>query len=163
MSSRSGTKTGTGEQEQQVFFREVAVDQGGLFISRLLSTNFAWRCPACGKGSVSSGLFGVRDECGHCGSKFARLEGNLLISISLQFFLISVVTFFVGFFLVRRFGFYDGLMWQLLALGLVTVFVAFKPVRVFTIFLLWMIGFVYPDRVRRGKSVAARRQPEAIG
>lgn len=138
--------------ERLTFYREVPVDDVRLLLRRFMLTNLAWRCPACGSGRVSYGLLSVRDSCESCGSRFRRLEGNELISIPLSFFLASAVTFLVGLLLVQRFGFFPGITWALLAVGLATVLLGLKPMKVLALWLLWVIGFVYRDGLARGKT-----------
>lgn len=142
----------------QVFYREVAVDDVGLALRRLFTTNLGLRCPACGRAKVTKGPFGVKDECPYCGSRFRRLEGNELIAIPLSFFFASVVTFLVGLFLVLAYGFFEGITFALLGVGLLTVALGWRPMRVMSLWLLWMIGFVYPDDVGKGKTVRRRQQ-----
>lgn len=146
--------------DEQVFYREVPVDSIRLALQRLFATNFALRCPACGRSKVTEGLFAVKDRCPSCGSRFKRLEGNELITIPLSFFLASVVTFLVGLVIVLEYGFFDGITFALLAVGLVTVALGWRPMRVLSLWLLWIIGFVYPDDVAKGKTVRAAEQTE---
>jgi uncharacterized protein (DUF983 family) len=142
----------------QTFYREVPVDDPRLAFRRFFSTNFRLRCPACGGGGVARGGFGVRDACGHCGSRFGRLEGNELISISLGFFLASLITFLVALPLILRFGFFPGVTWVLVGVGVLAVILLLRPTRVLALWLLWLIGFVYPDGVPKGASVAESRE-----
>lgn len=154
----SSNETTTGEQ---VFYREVPVDSFSLALRRLIATNFGLRCPACGRSNVTNGVFGVKEQCAYCGSRFRRLEGNELVSIPLNFFLASVATFLVGLVLVRRYGFFDGITFALLAVGLLTVVLGWRPMRVLALWLLWIIGFVYPDDVDKGKTVRVREQQQS--
>lgn len=147
-------------EELQTFYREVPVDSVRLAVKRFFATNFAWRCPACGRSKVTSGIVAVKERCPYCGSRFKRLEGNELIAIPLGFFLACVVTFFVGLFLIRNYGFFDGLTFVLLGVGLVTALLGWRPMRVLALWLLWVIGFVYPDDVDKGKTVRRRRAPD---
>ena len=102
---------------------------------------------------------GVKEQCPHCASRFKRLEGNELISISLGFFLASVVTFLAGLVLIRNYGFFEGVTFALLGVGLLTVLLGWRPMRVLALWLLWLLGFVYPDYVEKGKTVRSRRSP----
>ena len=152
--------TDSGERKQ-TFFREVAVDQVGLLARRFFTTNFGWKCPACEQGSVHKGLFSVKNKCPVCGSVYTRLEGNELITIALNFFIVCIVLFAVGLPLFMNVGFFDGATLFMLGLGLLTLLLFWKPVRVLSLWLLWMIGFVFPDRVPKGKTVAPLRDPAA--
>ena len=154
--------TATGRSDEQIFYREVPVDSVRLALRRLFTTNLALRCPACGRSNVTAGPFAVKDQCPYCGSRFRRLEGNELITIPLSFFLASVVTFLAGLVLVRSYGFFEGITFVLLGVGLATVALGWRPMRVLSLWLLWIIGFVYPDDVEKGKT-RRRRQREQEG
>lgn len=144
----------------QIFYRDEPVRDVRLAARRFVATNLGWRCPACGDGNVSEGFLGVAMSCPECGSRFNRLEGNELISISLSFFLACVVTFLVAFVLVRSYGFFDGITWALVAVGVATVVLALKPMRVLALWFLWLLGFVYPDELPSGARFSGReRQP----
>lgn len=135
---------------QTVFYREVPVDSASLAFRRFFTTNFASKCPACARAKVGAGLFGVRRRCSCCGSRFNRLEGNELISISLGFFLAALITFLVALPLILRYGFFPGVTWLLVGVGALAVVLLLRPTRVLALWLLWLIGFVYPDWVDRG-------------
>lgn len=149
-----------GPPDKQVFFRAVPVDDVSLAFRRFFATNFALRCPACGRSRVTAGPFAVRERCSHCGSRFNRLEGNELISISLGFFLASLITFLVALPLVLNYGFFGGITWVLVGVGVLSVILLLRPTRVLALWLLWLIGFVYPDRVGKGMTIAERKAPE---
>jgi uncharacterized protein (DUF983 family) len=140
--------------EGQRFYREVPVDDGKLAFRRFFATNFGLRCPACGRCRVTKGLAGVRERCANCGSRYQRLQGNELISISLSFFLASVITFLVALPLIRAYGFFPGVTWALVAVGVASVVLLQRPTKVLALWLLWMIGFVYPDGVVKGATTA---------
>lgn len=131
---------------RQTFYREVPVSDLGLAARRLGATVVRQRCPACGRAKASSGFFGVRQLCPACGSRFDRLAGNELISIPLGFFFACLVTFLAGLALITRYGFFEGVTLVLLVVGALTVVVTLRVARMFALWLLWMLGFVYPDR-----------------
>jgi uncharacterized protein (DUF983 family) len=136
------------------FYREVPVDDSRLAIRRFFATNLGLRCPACCLGRVTRGLVRVRDRCDVCASRYQRLEGNELISISLSFFLASIVTFLIALPLILRFGFFTGVTWLLVGIGVAAVVLLQRPTKVLALWLLWMIGFVYPDGVGKGVTEA---------
>lgn len=136
------------EPERQTFYREVHVDDPGLAARRFFATNLRHRCPACGRSNVTASAFGVKERCPACGSRFDRMEGNELVSIPLGFFVASLLTLLAGTLLVLRYGFFDGLMPVLLALAGFLILVLLRPMRVLTLWMLWLFGFVYPDRLR---------------
>lgn len=142
------TQRSVTEGPTQVFYREVHVDDARLAVRRFAVTNFGLRCPACAGAKVTRGAFGVVDRCPRCGSRFDRMEGNELISIPLSFFGACVLTLLLAVALVSRYGFFDGLMPALIATALVLIPLLLRPVRVATLWMLWLLGFVYPDRAR---------------
>ena len=153
---------GVNHDATQTFYREVHVDDGRLASRRLVATLFRLRCPACGRSNVSKGPLGVRAACPHCGSRFDRMEGNELISIPLSFFVTVLILLAAALVLVGRFGFFDGLMAVLAALGTVTVLLLLKPMRVLTLWALWLFGFVYPDRLHeKGRHELPAADPAA--
>ncbi len=135
------------EQGRQTFYREVHVDDAGLAARRLAATALRHLCPACGGAKVTAGPLGVVDRCPACGSRFDRFEGNELIAIPLSFFLTVTALLAISLALIPRYGFFDGLMLVLAGAGVVLVVALVRPVRMATLWLLWMLGFVYPDRV----------------
>ena len=132
---------------RETFYREVHVDDASLAARRLLSTAVRHRCPACGGAKVTTGVIGIVDRCPTCGSRFDRFEGNELIAIPLSFFLTVAALLAISLLVVPRYGFFDGLMFALFGAGIVLVLLLVRPVRVLTLWLMWMLGFVYPDRV----------------
>lgn len=135
------------ESARQTFYREVHVDDARLAARRLWATAVRHRCPACGGAKVTTGLIGVVDRCATCGSRFDRVEGNELIAIPLSFFLTVAALLAISLVVIPRYGFFDNLMVALFGVGIVLVLLLVRPVRVLTLWLMWMLGFVYPDRV----------------
>ncbi len=143
---------------QEIFYREVHVNDAGLAARRLLTTAVRHRCPACGTAKVTTGVIGVLDRCPSCGSRFDRVEGNELIAIPLSFFLTVTVLLAISLVVIPRYGFFDGLMLALFGVGIVLVLLLVRPVRMLTLWLMWMLGFVYPDRVPdKGRFTLPRR------
>lgn len=130
----------------QTFFREVHVNDPRLAARRFVTTNLRLRCPACGQARIANGFFAIVSRCPLCGSRFDRMEGNELISIPLSFFVIMFVLAALSLGLILRFGFFTGLrpLLGVFAVGLGVVLV--RPMRVLTVWFLWLGGFVYPDR-----------------
>lgn len=135
------------EPARETFYREAHVDDARLAARRLLTTTVRHRCPACGAAKVTTGAIGIADRCPACGSRFDRFEGNELIAIPLSFFLTVAVLLTLSLVVIPRYGFFDGLMLALFGVGIATVLLLVRPVRLLTLWLLWMLGFVYPDRV----------------
>ena len=130
------------------FYREVLVDDLGLAVRRFFTTNLRLRCPACGLGTVVAGIWSVRTSCDRCAARFDRMEGNELIAIPSSFFLTVAIVLAFALIVIPRAGFFDGLMFVLAALGVACVLLLVRPMRVLTLWLLWLFGFVYPDAAR---------------
>ena len=130
----------------QTFFREVHVNDGRLALRRFVSTNLRGRCPACGHARVVAGALDVVETCALCGSRMDRMEGNLLVSMSLLFVATTSLLAGLGTILVLRYGFFGGLSAVLAGVGCALVVLLVRPMRVLTLWLLWLSGFVYPDR-----------------
>lgn len=128
------------------FYRDTPVRDVGLALRRFWTTNFLFRCPACGRGDVRAGFFGVESRCEVCGSRFERLPGNFLISMTLNFFFVCVAVVLVAASLIWRFGFFTGLTETVIFAACMTAVLLLRPMRVLTLWFLWMLGFVYPDR-----------------
>jgi uncharacterized protein (DUF983 family) len=114
----------------------------GLIVRRFLATTLLLRCPACGQGQVAKGFFGVKRECDVCGASYERFSGNVLISISLNYFLTCVAVAAVAVPLVMRYGFFDGLTVVLVAVAGLSVTLLLRPSRVLTLWFLWVLGFI---------------------
>jgi len=122
-------------------------DRGfGLAFRRFFSTTFGGRCPACGRGRIAKGYFQNRDACEHCGARFERGDwGNWMISATLNYFINAVVLLAVATLLVRTYGFFPGLAFVLVGVGIVTALLIYRPVKSLAVWLLWVFGFIYPD------------------
>ena len=150
-----------GEPGLQTFFREVPVNDARLAARRLVTTCLRSRCPACGMARVAKGPFGVIGRCPVCGSVFDRMEGNELISIFLAFYAIVTVTFAVALAAVLGFGFFAGLRALLAGVAIASGVALLRPMRVLTLWLLWVAGFVYPDRMTEsGRQLLPAREED---
>lgn len=143
----------------QTFYREVPVNDAGLLARRFVATNLRLRCPACGRGRIVRGPFGVVGRCPVCGSQFDRFEGNELISMPLVFMLTLLLLAAAGLVLILRYGFFPGLRPLLAVAGSALVLLLLRPMRVLALWLLWSAGFVYPDRmIEQGRQVLPARE-----
>lgn len=131
----------------QTFYREVHVNDLRLAARRFVTTNLRLRCPACGQAKIVKGPFGVIARCPLCGSRFDRMEGNALVSMPLTYVLTLCLLVIAGLVLVDTFGFFSGIVPVLAVAGSLLVVLLIRPMRVLTLWLLWLFGFVYPDRV----------------
>jgi hypothetical protein len=53
--------------------------------------------------------------------------------------------FFVSFFLIRRYGFFEGVTFVILGLMVVLSFLLYRPSKALWVGLIWVFGFVYTD------------------
>lgn len=145
----------------RTFFREVHVDDPRLAARRFLTTNLRLRCPACEGARIAKGPFGVIARCPVCGSRFDRMEGNELVSIPLAFVLTLGLLTALSLVLVLRYGFFAGLRPLLAGVGSALVLLLLRPMRVLTLWLLWLAGFVYPDRLtEKGRQLLPAREED---
>lgn len=145
----------------QVFYREVHVNDVGLAVRRFVTTNLRLRCPACGHAKVTAGWWGVITRCPVCGSRFDRMEGNELVSMPLSFMVTVCLLILLGLVLLPRYGFFAGAGVLFALLGCALVLLLVRPMRVLTLWLLWMSGFVYPDRVIiKGRQLLPAREED---
>ncbi|MEX2502224.1 MAG: hypothetical protein WD336_07595 [Trueperaceae bacterium] len=131
--------------EHRTFYRDVPVGDLRLAARRFVTTVFANRCPACAEGRVVRGRWEVASRCERCGSRFDRMEGNELIAIPLSFFLTILILLAFALLTVPRFGFFPGLMPTMALLGVGCVLLLVRPMRMLTLWFLWLLGFVHPD------------------
>jgi uncharacterized protein (DUF983 family) len=149
------------EAASETFYREVHVDDARLAARRFAATNLRHLCPACGRGKVTRGAIAVAEVCSVCGSRFDRIEGNALVAVPISFFPTIATLLALSLVVIPRYGFFDGLMFALFGVGVVVVLLMVRPARVLTLWLLWLLGFVYPDRVpEKGRWVLPRRRHE---
>lgn len=125
--------------------RETLVEDMGLALRRFFTTNFLLRCPACARGKIAKGFFGLQTRCDHCGARFERYAGNFLVSMSLTYFITVVILAVLGLVLILNYGFFDSLTWVLIGVACLTVVLLYRPMQVLTLWLLWVFGQVYPD------------------
>lgn len=144
-----------------MFFREEYVDDPRLAARRFFTTNLLLRCPACEQAKVTEGWLGVIDRCPVCGSRMDRMEGNELITIPLTFAATLVLLMVPAVVLILRFGFFSGLAVVLAGVASALVVLLLRPMRVLTLWLLWLLGFVYPDRVvTKGRQLLPAREED---
>lgn len=90
--------------------------------------------------------FEVKDRCPVCRAQFKRGDsGNFLVPATINYFITSTVMVGVTVALVLRYGFFDGLVWIIVALAVVTALLIYRPVQALSLWLLWVFGFIYPD------------------
>ena len=114
-------------------------------LRRLLGTTLRGRCPACGEGRIFRGVYAVYATCGVCGVRFDRYHGNWLGPTVIGYGVAGVAAAAVGFALVRRYGFFDGLVWVLVAIAATVALVTLRFAKAWWVWLLWRTGIVFPD------------------
>ena len=133
--------------------RDRVTREWGQAFSRLLPTVFGLRCPNCGEGKLFKSAFALKESCDVCQVRFERDPGAYLISLTLNYFITSIVLIVVALVLVLNYGFFDGLMFLLIGLALVTIFAIYRPVKGLYVWFLWVFGFVHTDPERKSKKV----------
>ena len=107
------------------------------------------QCPNCGQGRlfVRPASVKIRETCSVCGVRFERDAGAFLGPSTLAYVVAVVVEVMLFLILVSRYGLFAGLEWVLIGAGLGTILVAWKPLKGFWVWLLWVSGLVWTDRV----------------
>lgn len=89
------------------------------------------------------------------------MAGNALISMPLTYVVTLCLVILLGLLLVPRYGFFGGVVPLLAAAGCAFVLLLLRPMRILTLWLLWLFGFVYPDRVvTKGRQLLPAREED---
>ncbi len=110
-------------------------------------------CPGCGSDGVFTSLWGVAPVCPSCGVRFERESGAWVGAWVLAYTVAMLVLVVVAAALIINYGLFPGLEWILVATGIVTVLVAYRPVKGWWLWWMWAAGFVTRD----GEDEAAAR------
>lgn len=115
----------------------------GLAARRFFTTALRLRCPVCGEGGIARGFFNLKDTCEVCGARFERGDyGNWLVAATLNYFVNALVCIALTIFLVRRYGFFDGLAFVVVGAALLTAALLYRPMKALGLWILWLFGFV---------------------
>ncbi len=126
--------------------KERPITDIGLAFRRFFSTVFLLRCPNCGQGNIARNLFNIKDECDSCHAKFERGDsGNWMIASTLNYFITAILGVLLTVFLIRAYGFFDGLAYVVAGTALVLVVLLYRPAKTLAVWILWLFGFVYPN------------------
>ncbi len=125
--------------------RDTPIENPKLIAKGLFRAGVLFKCPNCGKGQIFKSFFNIYDTCTHCQVRFDRDTGNLTGSGAINYFLGCIITFFVSFFMIRRYGFFDGVTFAILGLMIVLTFLLYRPSKALWVGLIWVFGFVYTD------------------
>jgi hypothetical protein len=77
--------------------------------------------------------------------RFERDKGGFTGSYTVNYFLNMILGVFAGIWLIRQYGFFDGVMFVLIAFTLTTSFLTYQSTKALWIGFLWAFGFVYAD------------------
>jgi uncharacterized protein (DUF983 family) len=125
--------------------RDEPIQDPKLIARGLVRAGLLFRCPNCGQGKIFKSFFNINETCAHCQVRFDRDKGNLTGSAAINYFLACIITFFVAFFTIRRYGFFEGVTFAILGLMVVLTFLLYRPSKALWIGLIWVFGFVYKD------------------
>jgi uncharacterized protein (DUF983 family) len=125
--------------------RDEPIQDPKLIAGGLVRAGLLFRCPNCGQGKIFKSFFNIHETCTHCQVRFDRDKGNLTGSAAINYFLACIITFFVAFFTIRRYGFFEGVTFAILGLMVVLTFLLYRPSKALWIGLIWVFGFVYKD------------------
>jgi uncharacterized protein (DUF983 family) len=125
--------------------RDTPIEDPQLIARGLVRSGVLFRCPNCGQGKIFKSFFNIHETCSHCHVRFDRDTGNLTGSGAINYFLACIITFFVSFFTIRRYGFFDGVTFAVLGLMIVLTFLLYRPSKALWVGLIWVFGFVHTD------------------
>jgi Protein of unknown function (DUF983) len=81
--------------------------------------------------------------------RYERDKGGFTGSYAVNYFLNMILAVFVGIWLIRTYGFFDGVMFVMIGFTLATSFLTYQSTKALWIGLLWAFGFVYPDEPKQ--------------
>lgn len=114
-----------------------------LAVKRFFSTALRLRCPVCTKGHIAKGRFGIKAACEVCGARFERGDyGNWLVAATLNYFFNALICIGLTIWLVRRYGFFDGLAFVIVGVAVILAVLLYRPMKALGLWLLWLFGFV---------------------
>lgn len=125
--------------------RDTPIQDLGLVVRRLLNTTFTHRCPACGKAKLFKSFFYIHETCPHCQVRYERDRGGFTGSYAVNYFPNMILGVLFGVWLIRSYGFFDGVMFVIIGFLLLTSFLTYQSTKALWIGLLWAFGFVYAD------------------
>jgi uncharacterized protein (DUF983 family) len=125
--------------------RDELIQDPKLIHQGLIRAGLLFRCPNCGQGKIFKSFFAIHEVCSNCGVRFDRDTGNLTGSAAINYFLGCMITFFIAFFMIRRYGFFEGVTFVILGLMVFLTFLLFRPSKALWVGLIWVFGFVYRD------------------
>lgn len=112
---------------------------------RMLAATFLGRCPECGEGAMFAGPYGLKETCPVCGVRFERDGGSWMGASVMAYGAAIVVLLALGFALVPRWGFFEGLGLLLVGVAVATVALLYRPAKGWFVWWMWAAGFVYRD------------------
>ncbi len=112
-------------------------------LRRFFSTVVSLRCPACARGKIAAGPFGIQEQCPVCGARLERGdEGHWLVASTLNYFFNALICVGLTVYLVQRFGFFSGLAWVIVSVALLLALLLYRPSKALGVWILWLFGFV---------------------
>ena len=103
-------------------------------------------CPACGGQGAFRGVYALREHCRHCGVRFERDGGSWLGAMALTYVVAVVACALVAWWiLVRAPQLAPRLEWWLVATGVASVLLAYRPVKGWWLWWMWAAGWVHRD------------------
>lgn len=103
------------------------------------------RCPECGAPGAFRGVYALHRACPRCGVVFERDSGTWLGAMALAYGAAALAMLAVGLATVPGRGFYRGLELVLVGTGLVTVLLAYRPIKGMWLWFTWAAGWVHRD------------------
>lgn len=103
-------------------------------------------CPACGGPGAFRGVYALRERCAHCRVRFERDAGSWLGAAVIAYAFAIMACALVAWWIVTRAGGLGvGLEWWLVATGVATVLIVYRPVKGWWLWCMWAAGWVHRD------------------
>ena len=114
-------------------------------IAALPQTILRGTCPNCRKAYMYRDWIRLKDVCDFCGVRFERDTGSFLMLLAFNYLVAVLSTGLVAWVLIARYGFFDGLTWILVGVGLLSLVAFYHATKSLYVWVLWAFGFVYND------------------
>lgn len=102
-------------------------------------------CPNCGEGGFFTGIWGVKPTCEVCGVRYERDTGAWLGALVIAYTAGILAVLLVAGVTIAIWGLYDSLEWVLIATGVLTILLLYRPIKGFWVWSMWAAGLVLRD------------------
>lgn len=111
----------------------------------MVDATFRFKCPACRRGSLFTGVYEVADTCETCHVRFERDEGSWTGAVVIGYTIAAVVALAAGFAMFRTWGLFRGFEFAVAGAACVGALAAYRSAKSWWVWLLWVTGQVLTD------------------